>query len=580
MLILPAFLCISLAKVPSLSRHSTLLHSNNHPASLDSETNNSAITTWLDINFSDPQAAKATNHLLKSLLNRPTTDTGSPLYELHVTGSPYLGNWPLLRVAIGKLPNIELLHWESQHPIPSKILDTLKIHHPSCRLYYTIPFNFQDDPFDPAYTIDPDWDSYDGVDPGYWTRNALLERRTTELLPAIVNSTALYSLKADIEYGVDDNFASLELVLEILANSPNLRELDLHLYSVGCLLGSVPWAFDFLSSPSVRFPPLEILRIRGYDLNERSDGGDKWRYKGYDWSSNEHPPPERDKNDQRSNLDVWLEIMDWSQLHTLEIVPSVQALEKVRGRVLPSLRHLSLKDLDWSQRSNNNSNVARGISAFIRETTRPLRSLVLWNIEPESWKTLLGPGEWPEKLWDELGSFTVGSDENSNFVDGDAFTAFMTSSPKLRRLDMSMERSKLSIDDLYYRAIASSPSLEHLTLRFPTPDTMFLDRGLYENETLLQTYTGMRQSHKLLGDEGDETDAVVNSPNLLVLFRALRAQKVGGELRSLDAYVGNWLERNRCDFTDMGPMVRVARYRCWVEEGVERCEGRQTRNMG
>jgi len=573
-------LCISLAQDQrSLKLPSAPNYSNNliNSASVSPNPNS---TVWLDIDFSNPEAVSITDHLLKALVAPPTTITTNPPYGLNVTGSPYLGKWSLLRIVIEKLPNIQTIHWESQHPIPFSILNTLKTRHPSCRLYYIIPFNFQEDPYDPAYNIDPDWDSYDGVDPGYWNRKALLEKRQTELLPSVVNFKNLYALKADIEYKVDDNFASLELVMKILTSSPSLRELDIHLHSVGCLLGSVPWAFDFLSNPSVRFPPLEILRIRGYDFDESSDGGDVWLFKNHELSSHDYPLPKRKASDGRSNLDVWLEVMDWSQLHTLDIVPTIHMLEKLRGRVLPSLRHLMLRYSDWTDGSNKKSDTDRGISSFVREAALPLRTLGLWNIKPESWNSFLGLNEWHEKLWQELESLTVGNDENSNFVEVDAFTAFIASSPELRRLDMSMERSKLSIHDPYYKAITSSSSLEYLTLRFPTPDNMFLDRGIYDNETLMQTYTETKQNYKLLGEEGDEIDSAINSENLLVLFHGLRQQKVGRELGSLDVYVGNWVERNSCDFTVLSPMLRVARYRCWIEEEEERCQGRQTRNRG
>ena len=581
---LSAFLAIhatscTAAKDQASSSRNSAHYDENHLIDSATLSHDFGTTTSVNVNFSDPQVANITNHILNSLIFS-TAGTRNSIHELNITGSPYLGNWPLLQSFIESAPEIRTLHWESQHPIPSSILNALKRQHPACRLYYTIPFNFREDPYDPAYSIDPDWDSYDGVDPGYWNRKALLERRTTELLPSIINSTNLFSLKAEIEYNVDDNFASLELLFQILATSTNLRELDLHLYSVGDLLGSVPFAFEFLSNPSVRFPPLEVLRMRGYDLDERSGGGDIWRYKNYDWNSNNYPPSERKEKDERSNLDVWLEIMDWSHLHTLDIRPTINILEKLHGPVLPSLRHLTFRYSDWMEGSYRSEEVEKQISSFVKETDLPLKRMNLWNIKTESWSSFLGHDEWHESLWRELESFTIGNDENTNYMDDDSFTTLIASSPRLRRLDVGKERSELSVDDSFYRTIASNPSLEHLVLRIPTPDSSYLDIGIHDNVTLMQSYVETRQIYNLFGDEKDELDPMINPESVLLLFRGLRERKVGRELEGLEVYVGNWVDRMNCDYTVMRPMVRVAHYTCWVDAEEERCKGSQTRNKG
>lgn len=230
---------------------------------------------------------------------------------------------------------------------------------------------------------------------------------------------------------------------------------------------------------------------------------------------------------------------------------------------------------------NPDRRVPEAISAFVGATILPLRTLELWNVKPASWREFFGLYDGSGAAsWRELESFMVGDDRNENVVDGDAFVAFMGLSPQLKRLDVSMERSVLSLDDdVHSRAIAASSSLEYLTLRFPTPDIEFLEVGFSSNVSLMQSHNEMLRQYNLHGDEGDEMDSKVNQESVLGLFRVMRQAKVGKDLVGLEVRVGNWEDRSTsCEYSDWKPMVRVARYRCFIDDGEEICEGSQTRS--
>lgn len=230
----------------------------------------------LDVDFSDPSNATKS---IETLLDAQTTCRQSQIRDVRVKGYSSLGNWTLLERVFGQLESIEAVYWEAYKPIPPEFLRHFQ-KHPAIRLHYTPKFT-HNDPYDSSLKPEDDWDPYDTP----WDSNyKLREERDHQYKAAsksVINSTSLYALKADIEYGSDDNFDDLEFVFEMISNSPNLRELDLHINTRGCLLGHSPFAFDFLSNPSARFPPLEVLRLKSYRLDERADGGYVWGYKDF-----------------------------------------------------------------------------------------------------------------------------------------------------------------------------------------------------------------------------------------------------------------------------------------------------------
>jgi hypothetical protein len=51
----------------------------------------------------------------------------------------------------------------------------------------------------------------------------------------------------------------------------------------------------------------------------------------------------RPEGNGRTNLEAWMEAMDWSNLHTLHLGwPSKATLDRLRDSAFPALRHLSI----------------------------------------------------------------------------------------------------------------------------------------------------------------------------------------------------------------------------------------------
>jgi hypothetical protein len=264
----------------------------------------------LDINFSDPSLARASIDVLNDLSN--STAARQAIREVRVSGYPSLGDWTLVRNVFARLEYVETMHWVSWKAMPPQILRSLEWQDQPFRLYYTLRFTHED-PHDTSLDPEHDWDPYDDPrDSNYGLREER-ERRHKLALRSIINSKILYSLKADIEYGSDDNFEDLGLVFDTITSAPNLRELDLQFHTKGCSLGNSPFAFDFRSNPTSRFPPLEVLKLTAYQLDERSDGGYAWSWKDFigderterDYETDGFPSvPSRRADDGRSNLDA------------------------------------------------------------------------------------------------------------------------------------------------------------------------------------------------------------------------------------------------------------------------------------
>jgi hypothetical protein len=112
-----------------------------------------------------------------------------------------------------------------------------------------------------------------------------LRLEETRLIP---NSTSVYSLKAKIKYYDSPNQESLLLLFNMLFSSPNIKELDLSITKLKrrpMQSRGQPNEFDFHSNPDARFPPLEVLRLKGCNLDSTSnadwvgafEGGGRWK---------------------------------------------------------------------------------------------------------------------------------------------------------------------------------------------------------------------------------------------------------------------------------------------------------------
>jgi hypothetical protein len=468
--------------------------------------------------------------------------------EITLKGNNWAGNLPLVEHAFSKMHGLEKVHWEIREPVTDNILRSLERNNPTARLYYSFH----------------NWS---------WKPNS-----------SLVNSTLLYSLKADISYGYYAEYELFDFLFETLSNASNVRELDLFLHADGCELGvGNPWAIPFSTHPSARFPPLEVLRLDGYALDERSDGGMAWAWRGkiekwkadwekwleYDDDDEEKKPPfpERPEDDGRTNLEAWMDAMDWSNLHTLHLgSPSSATLHRLRSPALPALKHISINaPFGWAEAATQDE-----ILSFVTNgTPNLLHSITLQNMGAESGDELLQTLISSPNLTQELRHFSyAGGGENIFFLNHTKLSDLLAKSPSLEHLDINVPRDfDMSIEGKrLFHDIISTPTVSHLTLRIPSPDEHFMAPGR-------EWEWSWGQIHDKSTGIYDQPDPLINLDTATNLFSDIRAKKEGAELKELEFYVGDWENRVSMGMIQNNPL-RVAHWRCTLIKG---CQGEQTR---
>jgi hypothetical protein len=414
--------------------------------------------------------------------------------------------------------------------------------------------------------------------------------------------------------------------------------LELTIDHHGCIVThGQPYAFDFTSHPHTRFSPLEVLKLNGYALDSTDDrewlespwAEDWWEenpwylrvWREFVWRHKYHGNSWLSDKPHKMNIEQWLETMDWSNLHTLHLTgASLEALRRLSGHVLPSLRHLSLTG------SYYRGDITADHLEFINNTALPLESIALQDysaLNPDtvinciitrhgpSLKYLKYTGPQPHLAKSQI-------------------SRLRHSAPYLESLDIDMSRSHLSAilnlntsststsetptpaspsnsaptpdpapdadpdspdpQSLVLRTIAGLPSLKHLTLRFPSDSDGF------------DWYSRPRQRdfYGFRGREEGIEDMMINHTSVPELFRYLRDQgiedrkqagagsymgtgndavKVKG-LESLEVFVGDYDGRFTYGMAPPGQEI-LAWYKCSMDGKVEeevKCKGKAAQN--
>jgi hypothetical protein len=495
----------------------------------------------LNIDFSTPEAANITNDLLRNITSHSAQYPVELIRNITVIGYSGHGNWPLVNKVFDKVLNLETVYWHNDKAIPSHILRSLERNSPSCRLYYTLHFSRRGNIMSSLFN---------GRSLGLLD---LVENLWTEFKAwkdgreSVMNSKNLYSLKVNIMYAATDNFHDMATVFDIVASSPNLKELDLHLDRFGCILAQTAWSFNFRSHPFTRFPPLEVVRLNGYAFDDGPGGSFAWSWLDLLALVTDILPREERIARNDTNLDAWMKRMDWSYVHTLEISrPSEHVLNILQGGALPSLKNLVVS-------SEFNSYDRNKVMDFITKTAQPLESLSLIRFDLDSADTFISDAN----LRRELKSFTLRPNlENTSPIPGNMLHNLLATSPKLESVDVAIERQpNIAWHESPYKEFIYCPTLRHLTLRFPSPDGPNLD------------YTSWAK---------DDTDPLINNKTTVEIFKTLRQLKNGAELESMQFYVGDWENRDLVAFGHRGDL-RAAFYSCFIDRGEEKCEGTQVR---
>ncbi|KAH6721699.1 hypothetical protein BKA61DRAFT_666448 [Leptodontidium sp. MPI-SDFR-AT-0119] len=450
----------------------------------------------LKVNCWDAWSCNKTDAFLRALSD--TEMSGQGIWDIDVGGNPSCqSNITLLADVVGNLPNVTQLCWNTGWPIPPVLLQSLERNHPACRLYYNLPFS----PYGEHEFAD------DGKRNASETNQYLEEfhKNRTLARQSILNSTNLYSLTASIDYTHTDGSEKMDLIHQALLTCPNIRELDLQVWRSGCYQQSDrSFAFNF-EKYNTTIPPLEILKIGGYRFDYPANGIWRWPLRKYKkvllWPWTKLPafmiklagrplihnaggfmyeeiPSPRLEDLNRTNLDVWLEYMDWSNLHTLEIdSPDEQTLRNLRGDKLHNLKTFSVRG---GCRSCSTSD--KSILEFLA-TLSPLESLALVERKTASLDAVLDViakhhstlkslefshfrDTFSKTAYDTAYS-GCGQKEHGNntFLNSTQLTRLFSTCPNLQSLGIEIQTSAEWNYDVF-DMLASFPILNSLTLSF------------------------------------------------------------------------------------------------------------------
>lgn len=228
---------------------------------------------------------------------------------------------------------------------------------------------------------------------------------------------------------------------------------------------AVPLVFNFKDDVKAdrMFPTIETLRMRGYDFDA-----------AYDRSAQSAPAG-------RTNIEGWLERMDWSKLHTLDIdhLAKLSIVHLVTTADLSSLRHLALggKESKFS---------GRDLRLLLGGLENSLTSLRLTNIDFKSFEGLI---DFIAKHHPNLTSFSLHQTGHYpvKYLQASQIRYLREKLPGLISLDIDLpheipwdraERQPESFDNLTTKddlhpvldsivgVLGTFINLQHLTLRF------------------------------------------------------------------------------------------------------------------
>ena len=537
----------------------------------------------LDYSYSGKDPTASSNALLQ-YLSTPSAPLSS-IHKLSITGEIYdKSTWPNWIQFIALLPQLSLseLHWTIETPIPYEIIRILEQMSPPCRLYYTTSY-------------------YHVRHKRMWEEVFGMEKTYPLGLENLVGSPILYSLKTEIGYGRFPNLEFMDRIFRVLSTTPTLRALDLSLYHHGCVMGGgQPYAFDFTSHPNISFAPLESLRLKGYNLDESSDGGKEWRYKDpwdnkdriswykswqrvlpklivdgmnevkmswkylvRDYENFRYKP----NTDGRTNLECWLEAMDWSKLQSLNLhQPSDATLLKLRGRTLPALRNL---EIAGGYKPSTDATLD-----FVEYTILPLTSLSLRNIYLCCTEGLVSA---LLKHSQALRSLSVHSLNSWHMPENQTqIMAFAASCPLLRWLEIDIPYpSDVTtigeyISTTFQPLVSGTKSSREIVLHYPLPyihQAPKPKRGISDLQlrNLLVEFESM--------DPEDRQDVLEIDRDLMeALFEYLKGK---GGIEKLTIFVGDWKSRNHNDHRTEEFKGKFKKCVCEVRKGCVVDEGRR-----
>jgi hypothetical protein len=178
----------------------------------------------------------------------------------------------------------------------------------------------------------------------------------------------------------------------------------------------------------------------------------------------------------------------------------------------------------------------------------------------------------PSRL-QELKSFSFGAGgENICALSEAHLRQFLDTAPKIERVDLNIPlQANISMFSEPFRSLLSSPTLKHVTLRFPSPDNP------YGQWPLPQELDTQYQLWAIDNEQIEKPDPLINRESVHHLFKEMRRKKEGANLETVEFVIGNRDDRYWTSMAGGNGRPRVAYWKCFLDGGKEVCYGGQQR---
>ncbi|KAI4114318.1 MAG: hypothetical protein LQ345_004880 [Seirophora villosa] len=358
--------------------------------------------------------------------------------------------------------------------------------------------------------------------------------------------SSAYAENLDVHIENTGTYDSLEIIrlYETLISSYDIHSLSLKIFEYGCTVGVDPFAFPF--QPGDRFPPLKILRLKGYDfddtnsalraLSERSISGIRGlrnylanEYDGWEWLRPE--PLQLDwESIKGSNLYMWRDAMDWSRLEELELRDvDLPIFFKEMSDQVHNLKHLSLQPR-WSRVEGPEVSLVNSTETFVQGQEHLERlSLQGYTSYFDALRRMLG------RHGATLRELQLREWESTDIINP---RAVLSSAqllevnrlcPQLERLSIDVNRNGTWPTDIF-NALSMFEGVQHLEMNLEVGS----DRHVSEDNMGWES----RAQRNISAEEFRQP--FVDAETAVWLWKTLKQHKRGATLQNLTITIGDW----------------------------------------
>jgi hypothetical protein len=181
-------------------------------------------------------------------------------------------------------------------------------------------------------------------------------------IQAVIPGPSAWDETSEIWNSCEDSpkkeFCTMASVHEVLARCPNVISLDVDVSRHGCSNWPDRWNFPFDHNGGETYPALKKLKLNGYDFSNTGETTPEALFSAMfsrgkldDAEDSTQLHEIAESSQPKSNLDLWINAMDWSKIEELGIGNTVldDVLEKLPP-LLKSLRKLQSTDISFIQR--------------------------------------------------------------------------------------------------------------------------------------------------------------------------------------------------------------------------------------